>query len=213
MPALSAPFDYPLSPLSFRVAGTDEAGRGPLMGDVVAACVVLDPSRPIEGLADSKRLTERRREALAPIIRERALAFGIGRCTPQEIDRLNILWASMLAMSRAYEAMSLECDLLLVDGNRVPPGLAVRCEAVVKGDARVAEIMAASILAKTERDAQCRALDLEYPGYGFARHKGYPTRDHLAALERLGILPCYRRSYGPVRALLERQGGPGQAPA
>ncbi len=195
----------PDHPAAVLVAGIDEAGRGPLMGDVVAACVILDPARPIAGLNDSKKLSEKRREALAPVIRAQALGFGIGRCTPEEIDRLNILQATMEAMRRAFFAMNLPCAQILIDGNRVPAGLPVPATAVVRGDATVEAIMAASILAKTTRDAQMRELDAQYPEYGFARHKGYPTAAHLKLLEQLPVLPCYRRSYAPVRAVLARR--------
>lgn len=200
------PFVYPLDPALHLVCGTDEAGRGPLMGNVVAACVVLDPKRPIEGLNDSKKLSAKKREALEGVIKERALAYGIGQCSPREIDRLNILEASMEAMRRAYRAMALECELMLIDGNRVPKGLTLKGQAVVKGDARVAEISAASILAKVERDRQMIELDRMHPEYGFAGHKGYPTADHLQRLQELPILDCYRRSYAPVRRVLEARG-------
>ena len=199
-------FVYPLDPVCFKVCGADEAGRGPLMGNVGAACVVLDPSRPIEGLNDSKKLTERRRDQLEPVIKEQALAYGIGQCTPEEIDSMNILWASLEAMRRAYEAMNLSCDLMLVDGNRVPPALPIRAEAVVKGDARVQEISAASILAKVERDRQMYELDRQHPEYGFAKHKGYPTKAHLEILSKLPIIDCYRKSYGPIRKILAERG-------
>ena len=199
-------FSYPIDPLNNLVCGCDEAGRGPLMGNVVAGCVVLRANDRIEGLDDSKRLSEKRRDELAAEIKKRALCYGIGQCTPEEIDRLNILNASMLAMKRAYEAMGRECDLMLVDGNRIPGGLKLLCQAVVGGDALVPEISAASILAKTERDRQMYELDKKYPEYGFARHKGYPTVAHLEALQSLPVLPCYRRSYGPVRKILISRG-------
>ncbi|MGN0902355.1 MAG: ribonuclease HII [Succinivibrio sp.] len=199
---ITEPYIYPLDPANHLVCGADEAGRGPLMGNVVAACVILDPKRPISGLNDSKKLTEKKREALEIEIKEKALAYGIGQCTPEEIDSLNILWASMEAMKRAYENMNRQCELMLVDGNKVPPGITIRCEAVVKGDARVAEISAASILAKVERDRQMIELDKKYPEYGFLRHKGYPTAAHLEVLKRLPLLDCYRKSYGPIKNLL-----------
>lgn len=202
-----APFVYPLDPTKNLICGVDEAGRGPLMGNVVAACVILDPLKPIVGLNDSKKLTAKRREELYDIIVRDALAYGIGQCSPQEIDELNILQATMLAMRRAYIAMDMPCQLMLVDGNRVPGDLPLAMQAVVKGDARVAEIAAASILAKVTRDRELIALDAKYPAYGFAKHKGYPTAAHLKALENLPILDCYRRSYGPVKRLLtQRQG-------
>ena len=199
------PYEYPIDPKVYAVCGIDEAGRGPLMGDVVAACVILDHNHMIEGLNDSKKLTEKARDALAPIIKEQAIAYGIGRASPQEIDSLNILNATFLAMRRAFDAMQKSCNLALIDGNKIPKtfsDIPMVMEAVVKGDARVAEISAASILAKTTRDADCYELDKLYPEYGFARHKGYPTKDHLEALAKLPILPCYRKSYGPVKKLL-----------
>lgn len=185
------------------LAGVDEAGRGPLVGDVVAAAVILDPARPIAGLADSKTLSERRREQLALVVRERAVAFAIGRASAKEIDGINILQASLLAMHRAVEGLGQVPEWVLVDGNRLPRW-PYRADAVVKGDARVPAISAASILAKVVRDADMRELDQEYPQYGFARHKGYPTRDHLDALRRYGATPLHRKSFGPVRAVLNR---------
>ena len=199
------PFIYPIDPKVNVVCGIDEAGRGPLMGDVVAACVILDHEHMIPGLNDSKKLTEKARDALVPVIKEQAIAWGIGRASPQEIDELNILNATFLAMRRAYDAMHKSCNLGLVDGNKIPKtfsDLPVVLEAVVKGDARVPEISAASILAKTARDADLYELDKLYPEYGFAHHKGYPTKDHLAVLQHLPILPCYRLSYGPIKKLL-----------
>ncbi|HIP53391.1 MAG TPA: ribonuclease HII [Chromatiales bacterium] len=183
-------------------AGVDEVGRGPLAGPVVAAAVILDPGRPIDGLADSKKLTEKRREVLAGLIRERAVAWALGRAEVEEIDRLNILHASLLAMRRAVEALAVAPDHALIDGNRCPP-LACRAEAVVRGDALVPAISAASILAKVSRDREMVLLDERYPGYGLARHKGYPTRAHLEALERLGVSAIHRRSFAPVRRCLE----------
>ncbi len=183
------------------LAGVDEVGRGPLAGPVVAAAVILDPERPIEGLADSKRLSERRREALAEAIHARALAVGLGRAEVEEIDRINILQASLRAMRRAVLALEVSPELLLVDGNRCPEGLPCRAEAVIRGDQRVAVISAASIVAKVARDREMVALDAEYPGYGLARHKGYPSPAHLEALARLGPSPVHRRSFGPVRRL------------
>ncbi|MCP5151230.1 MAG: ribonuclease HII [Chromatiales bacterium] len=184
-----------------RVAGVDEAGRGPLAGPVVAAAVVLDPSRPIAGVADSKTLSAATREALAERIRAEALAFGLGAASVAEIDRLNILHATMLAMRRAVGALATPPELVLVDGNRCP---ALECpsRAVVGGDRTVAAIAAASILAKVTRDAEMVALDARHPGYGFATHKGYPTAAHRAALAALGPCPEHRRSFGPVRAVL-----------
>lgn len=197
------PFVYTIDPVTFKVCGADEAGRGPLMGNVVAACVILDPNNPIAGLNDSKQLSEKKRDALEPLIKEKALAYGIGQCTPQEIDKMNILNASLEAMKRAYENMSFKCDLILVDGNKTIKNIEIQCQAVVKGDARVAEIAAASILAKVERDRQMYELDKQYPEYQFAKHKGYPTKLHLDLLNELPILPCYRKTYGPVRKVLE----------
>ncbi len=184
-----------------RLAGVDEVGRGPLVGAVVAAAVILDPARPIPGLADSKALSARRREALDLEIRERALAFAVAEASAAEVDELNIFHATHLAMRRAIDALAPAAEYLLVDGNRLP-GHHVPGQAVVKGDARHPAIAAASILAKVTRDAQMRSLDARHPDYGFARHKGYPTREHLAALERLGALPEHRRSFGPVRRQL-----------
>jgi len=183
------------------VAGVDEVGRGPLAGPVVAAAVILDPACPIAGLRDSKRLAPARREALAETIRRQALAWSLGRAEVAEIDRLNILQATLLAMRRAVEALDPAPRAVLVDGNRCPD-LPVPCQAVVKGDDRVEAIAAASILAKVARDAEMAELDARHPGYGLAAHKGYPTRDHLAALKRLGPSPVHRRSFAPVRRLL-----------
>ena len=185
------------------VAGVDEVGRGPLCGPVVTAAVILDPARPIQGLNDSKKLSEARREALFDEIQEKALAWCIARAEVEEIDRLNILHATMLAMQRAVEGLSVVPRLALVDGNRCPV-LAVPSAAVVQGDASVPAIAAASILAKVSRDREMQALDLVYPGYGLAGHKGYPTPAHLQALESLGPTPIHRRSFAPVRVLLER---------
>ena len=185
------------------VAGVDEVGRGPLCGAVVTAAVILDPARPIEGLNDSKKLTEARREALFPLIQERALAWCIARAEVEEIDRLNILHATMLAMQRAVAGLSVQPTLVLVDGNRCPV-LPMRSEPVVKGDSRVPAIAAASILAKVARDREMLELDQQYPGYGIAGHKGYPTPVHLAALRELGATPVHRRSFGPVRKALEQ---------
>jgi len=184
-----------------RLAGVDEVGRGPLVGAVVAAAVILDPDRPIQGLADSKALSARRREALDLEIREGALAFAVAEASATEVDELNIFHATHLAMRRAIDALAPAAEYLLVDGNRLP-GHHVPGQAVVKGDARHPAIAAASILAKVTRDAQMVELDARHPDYGFSRHKGYPTREHLAALERLGPLPEHRRSFGPVRRQL-----------
>lgn len=183
------------------LAGVDEAGRGPLAGAVVAAAVILDPARPVAGLNDSKKLSERKRVALAREIRETALAWCVARADVEEIDRLNILHASMLAMQRAVAGLMTAPEYVLVDGNRVP-NLAMPAEAVVKGDSRVACISAASILAKVARDEEMVELDLVYPGYGLAVHKGYPTKTHLEALERLGVTVIHRRSFAPVKAAI-----------
>nr|WP_241263124.1 ribonuclease HII [Parahaliea mediterranea] len=183
------------------LAGVDEVGRGPLAGDVVAAAVILDPARPITGLRDSKKLSQRRREALAEAIREQALAWSVARATVAEIDELNILHASLLAMKRAVESLPVQPGYVLVDGNRLPRWH-YASEPVVKGDDRVPAIAAASILAKVQRDRELMDLDAQYPGYGFASHKGYPTATHLAALRELGVTPVHRRSFAPVRALL-----------
>ena len=183
------------------VAGVDEVGRGPLCGAVVTAAVILDPLRPIIGLNDSKKLTEARREKLFDEICEKALAWCIARAEVDEIDRLNILHATMLAMQRAVEGLSITPKLALIDGNRCPV-LQVPSTAVVKGDSQVPAIAAASILAKVSRDREMQVLDLQYPGYGIAGHKGYPTPVHLEALRRLGPTPIHRRSFAPVRELL-----------
>ena len=187
------------------LAGVDEVGRGPLAGDVVAAAVILDPGRPLEGLRDSKKLSEARREELAVAIREQALAWSVARASVAEIDELNILQASLLAMSRAVDALQLAPEYVLVDGNRLPRWR-WRSEPVVKGDDRVPAIAAASILAKVQRDGEMKELDRRYPGYGLARHKGYPTRAHLQALADLGVSDIHRKSFAPVRNLLAGRG-------
>lgn len=184
------------------VAGVDEVGRGPLCGPVVTAAVILDPLRPILGLNDSKKLSEARREKLFDEIREKALAWCIGRAEVEEIDRLNILQATFLAMQRAVEGLHIQPRLALIDGNRCPK-LAVPSAPVIQGDGKVPAIAAASILAKVSRDREMAELDALYPGYGMAGHKGYPTAVHLEALRRLGPTPIHRRSFAPVRALLE----------
>ena len=184
------------------VAGVDEVGRGPLCGPVVTAAVILDPLRPILGLNDSKKLTEARREKLFDEIREKALSWCIGRAEVEEIDRLNILQATFLAMQRAVEGLHIQPRLALIDGNRCPK-LAVPSAPVIQGDAKVPAIAAASILAKVSRDREMAELELVYPGYGLAGHKGYPTPAHLEALRRLGPTPIHRRSFAPVRALLD----------
>lgn len=196
--------DYPPLVVAYTgpyLAGVDEVGRGPLIGSVVAAAVILDPQAPIEGLTDSKKLTARKREQLDVQIRERALAFAVAEASAAEIDTLNIYHATHLAMRRAIDALIPAAEYLLVDGNRLP-GHALPGQAVVKGDARHPAIAAASILAKVARDAQMAELDLRYPEYGFARHKGYPTKEHLAALEAHGPLAEHRKSFAPVQRQL-----------
>lgn len=187
-----------------RVAGVDEAGRGPLAGPVVAGAVILDPDNPVRGLRDSKRLTAARREALYDEIRDKALAWAVGRAEVEEIDRINILQATLRAMQRAVAALQPAAEYALIDGNRCP-GLPCPAQAIVKGDSRVAAISAASIMAKVTRDREMIELDARYPGYGLAQHKGYPSRTHMEALQRLGVLPVHRRSYAPVRRILEAQ--------
>jgi ribonuclease HII len=187
------------------VAGVDEVGRGPLAGPVVAAAVILDPARPIGGLADSKTLSPRRRELLAQAIREHALGWALGRAEVEEIDRINILQASLLAMRRAVEGLPVMPAHVLVDGNRCPE-LACTVEAVIGGDRSVPAISAASILAKVARDREMVELDRRYPGYGLGKHKGYPTKAHLAALQAQGVAPVHRRSFAPVRRLIDSDG-------
>ncbi|MGB7501463.1 MAG: ribonuclease HII [Azonexus sp.] len=179
------------------VCGIDEAGRGPLAGPVVAAAVILDPARPIAGLNDSKKLSERKREVLAVLIRERAVAWAVAEASVEEIDRLNILQATFLAMQRAVADLAVKPTAAMVDGNRCPR-LDMPVEAVVKGDGKIASIAAASILAKTVRDARMLVLHAQYPRYGFDRHMGYPTAEHFQALEQHGASPVHRRSFGPV---------------
>jgi len=207
-------FEYPIA---YCIAGVDEVGRGPLVGDVVTAAVILDPDNPIEGLMDSKKLSEKKRALLSIEIKEKATAWSIGRATPEEIDTLNILHATMLAMQRAVAGLSVEPDFVLVDGNRCPSFLTkdtgmensepqqcakIASQAVVKGDARVAEISAASIIAKVARDDEMIALDKLHPEYGFAKHKGYPTKLHLEKIIEHGVLDCYRQSFKPVAKVL-----------
>lgn len=184
-----------------RTCGADEAGRGPLAGPVVAAAVILDPTRPIDGLRDSKQLSPARRATLAAAIRSRALAFAVAEASVEEIDQLNILQASLLAIKRAIEALDPPPALALIDGNQLPR-LRIEARAVVSGDALVASISAASILAKTHRDRLMVGLDAQYPGYGFAEHFGYPTAQHLRSLSVLGPCPLHRRSFAPVRSLV-----------
>ncbi len=183
------------------IAGVDEVGRGPLAGPVVAAAVILHPQRPIEGLADSKKLSEKRREILALEIRERAFCWALGRAEPEEIDRINILQASLLAMQRAVAALTTQPTLALVDGNRAPQ-ITCPVRTIVGGDASEPAISAASIIAKVSRDREMVELDGRYPGYGLAKHKGYPTKQHLQGLQLLGVTPIHRRTFAPVKRLL-----------
>lgn len=185
-----------------QIAGVDEAGRGPLIGSVVTAAVILDPNNPIEGLNDSKKLTAKKREQLYLEIKEKALAWSIAEASHIEIDQLNILQATMLAMQRAVEGLNITPDLVRIDGNRCPE-LQVAAEAVIGGDALHAEISAASILAKVTRDQQMQKMDVDFPQYGFAKHNGYPTKAHLEAIAQHGVLPEHRRSYKPIRVALE----------
>ncbi|AAU37030.1 ribonuclease HII [Basfia succiniciproducens] len=197
-----AEFEYPQG---FElIAGVDEVGRGPLVGAVVTAAVILDPNNPIDGLTDSKKLSEKKREKLAEEIKQKALAWALGRAEPEEIDALNILQATMLAMQRAIKNLKIQPHFVLIDGNRIPQ-LAIPAQAVVKGDSLVAEISAASIIAKVSRDHEMEVLDKQYPQYEFAKHKGYPTKVHLAKLAEFGVLPQHRRSFSPVRKLLENE--------
>ena len=183
------------------VAGVDEVGRGPLVGDVVTAAVILDSTKPIEGLADSKKLTEKKRDALFELIMENALSISVGRASPAEIDDINILQATMLAMQRAVVGLSVTPEHVLIDGNRCP-ALSMSAQAVVKGDARVDEISAASIIAKVTRDREMEVLDREFPQFGFAKHKGYPTKFHMEMIDAHGVTPYHRRSFKPVKAAL-----------
>lgn len=193
------PFEYPQG--YQLIAGVDEVGRGPLVGDVVTAAVILDPNNPIEGLNDSKKLSEKKRLALLPEIKEKALAWAVGRCSPEEIDELNILQATMVAMQRAIAGLKVKPDLVLIDGNRCPE-LPMDSQAVVKGDLRVAEISAASIIAKVVRDQEMEELDKQYPQFGFAKHKGYPTKAHFEAIEQHGVISEHRKSFKPVKKAL-----------
>jgi ribonuclease HII len=201
------PFEYPIA---YCIAGVDEVGRGPVVGDVVTAAVILDPENPIEVLMDSKKLSEKKRQILAVEIKEKAIAWAVGRATPEEIDTLNILHATMLAMQRAVQDLSVTPDYVLVDGNRCPVFMSINgnieSQAVVKGDDRVIEISAASILAKVARDNEMLALDELHPEYGFAKHKGYPTKAHLDKIVEHGVLDCYRASFKPVAKVIAMQG-------
>ena len=195
-------FIYPKANL---IAGVDEVGRGPLVGSVVTAAVILDPNNPIIGLADSKKLTEKKREKLFDEIQEKALCWSIGRAEPEEIDNINILHATMLAMQRAVAGLSITPDFVLIDGNRCPQ-LSMPSQAVVKGDSLVQEISAASILAKVIRDREMVELDKVFPEYGFAKHKGYPTAYHLEKLALYGATEFHRKSFAPVRLVLAMKG-------
>jgi ribonuclease HII len=183
------------------ICGVDEAGRGPLAGAVFAAAVILNPDYPIAGLADSKKLSEKKRDLLSIEIKQHALAWAVASCSATEIDQINILQASLLAMKRAIELLPINADLVQVDGNKCP-NIQLPCEAIVGGDSKVQAISAASILAKTARDAELYLLDQQYPMYGFAQHKGYPTAHHLEMLNLHGISPIHRLTYAPVRRLL-----------
>ena len=185
------------------VAGVDEVGRGPLAGPVVAAAVILDPNHPIEGLMDSKKISEKRREVLAAEIKDKALAWAISRVDVDIIDEINILQASLRAMTISVSQLKQQPDFVMIDGNKIPMDLSINAEAVVKGDDRVACISAASIIAKVARDHEMIEMDNIYPGYGLAKHKGYPTKVHIEALQQLGVTDIHRRSFGPVRKVLE----------
>lgn len=188
---------------SLYTAGVDEVGRGPLAGAVIAAAVILDPKQPIDGLTDSKKLTEKKRNELAQVIKSRALVWSIGRAEVEEIDQINILQASLLAMQRAVEGLSIKPKHCLIDGNRCPQ-LNCTSEAIVKGDLKEPAISAASIIAKVERDNEMIKFDSIYPGYGLAKHKGYPTKAHLEAIQSIGVTDIHRRSFAPVRRILEQ---------
>ena len=202
--AQGASEDARVHPEFTLVCGVDEAGRGPLAGPVYAAAVILDPARPIAGLKDSKKLSAARREQLAVAIRENALAWAIASASVEEIDELNILQATLLAMRRAVEGLRPAAEAALIDGNRCPL-LTIPARAIVKGDALEPCISAASILAKTERDKEMRALADIHPAYGFERHAGYPTADHVAALETFGPCPAHRKTFGPVKRCLQQK--------
>ena len=182
-------------------AGVDEVGRGPLAGPVIAAAVILDPKKPIQGLMDSKKLTEKKRNLLAIEIREKATAWALGRAEHAEIDSINILQASLLAMKRAVESLSVEPELVLIDGLYCPD-IRFKVEAIIKGDCKIQAISAASIIAKVARDNEMIALDSEYPGYGFSQHKGYPTKLHINALNKLGVSSIHRVSFAPIKKIL-----------
>lgn len=195
-----------IRPNANLIAGVDEVGRGPLVGAVVTAAVILDPNNPIEGLMDSKKLSDKKRQLLSIEIKEKALAWSLGRSEPAEIDEINILQATMVAMQRAVASLPVPAEYVLVDGNRCPD-FGLPCESVVKGDAKVAEISAASIIAKVARDQEMIDLDKEFPEYGFANHKGYPTKAHLEKIEQFGVLDNYRKSFKPVAKVLAKKQG------
>lgn len=201
MAKLKTDFPEVIYPDFSLIAGVDEVGRGPLVGDVVTAAVILDPNNPIIGLTDSKKLSDKKREQLFIEIQEKALSYSIGRATPEEIDHLNILHATMLAMQRAVAGLTIQPEFVFIDGNRCPE-LNMPSEAIVKGDLRVAEISAASILAKVTRDREMIELDKKHPQYGFAKHKGYPTKAHFEAIEKFGVIEEYRKSFKPVKKVL-----------
>jgi len=201
MPKLKIDFPEIIYPEFTLIAGVDEVGRGPLVGDVVTAAVILDTNNPILGLTDSKKLSEKKLALLFAEIQEKALCVAVGRASPAEIDELNILHATMLAMQRAVDNLRIQPEFVFIDGNRCP-ALSMLSESIVKGDARVAEISAASIIAKVTRDREMRVLDKKYPQYGFAQHKGYPTKAHFSAIEKLGVTPEYRKSFKPVKKVL-----------
>lgn len=188
------------------ICGVDEVGRGPLIGDVVTAAVILDPNKPIEGLNDSKKLSEKKRLALFDEIKLKAKSWAIARCSAQEIDDINILQASLLAMKRAVDALDIKPEFALIDGNKIPQGLICPADAIVKGDGKYACIGAASILAKVTRDQEMIELGSEHPEYGFEKHKGYPTKQHFKAIEEHGVLDSHRKSFAPVARHLEKAG-------
>ncbi|MCK5432739.1 MAG: ribonuclease HII [Gammaproteobacteria bacterium] len=184
------------------MAGVDEVGRGPLAGPVIAAAVILDPEQPIQGLMDSKKISDKKRILLALEIQKKSVAWAVGRAEHDEIDSINILQASLLAMKRAIESLAIEPELVLVDGIHCPD-ISCNVDAIIKGDNKIPAISAASIIAKVARDNEMIALDSQYPGYGFSQHKGYPTRMHIAALKELGVSSIHRKSFAPVKKLLE----------
>ena len=196
-------FDEAIALSQGLVAGVDEVGRGPLVGDVVTAAVILDPNNPIDGLNDSKKLSEKKRNSLFDEICQKALSYSIGRASPSEIDEFNILQATLLAMQRAVAGLTIKPSKILVDGNRTP-NFGIDADAVIKGDGLIAAISAASIIAKVTRDREMEMLDKQFPQYGFAKHKGYPTKAHFEAIEQYGVLTEHRRSFRPVREALEK---------